>query len=128
MDMVMVILPVLIGTSTAGVKTRTGNTTEPAPLEPMVNEVNVTIATMAGAAIVALSVSWVVTIEKPPPPPRVGPRVKPDSVMVTAVAPVGWPPIVRMSCEPVETAFVPVIPLTLDAVTPKDGTGVDEPK
>ncbi len=48
-------------------------------------------------------------------------RVKPDSVMVTAVEPVGWPPIVRMSCVTEAPVFVPVIPLTLDAVPSKDG-------
>ena len=35
--------------------------------------------------------------EKKLPAGRAGPRVKPDSVMVTAAIPVGLPPIVRMS-------------------------------
>ncbi len=46
----IVILPEAeAGTEVTGVKTRTGNTTEPIPLEPMVNEVKVAAARMAGA-------------------------------------------------------------------------------
>ncbi len=36
-------------------------------------------------------------------------RVKPDSVTVTAVVAVAWPPIVRTSRLAVEPSFVPVI-------------------
>jgi hypothetical protein len=72
------------------VKTRTGNTVEPTPLEPMVSEVKVGAMTMAAAGR-----CWVPALVEvaslSTPAPCAAPRVKPDSVMVTAVVPVGSP-------------------------------------
>ena len=44
------IAPVVAATVVTGVNTRTGNTSEPTPLEPRVIEVKVAAVTMAGAA------------------------------------------------------------------------------
>jgi len=106
--MVIVILPVEAGTEVTGVKTRTGNTTEPAPLEPMVNEVKVAAATMAGAGSCWVP-ACVEVANVNTPAPATAPRVKPDSVTVTAAVAVAWPPIVRTSRLAVEPSFVPVI-------------------
>ncbi len=128
MGMLIVILPVPSGgTEIVGVKTRTGNTTEPAPSEPMVNELKVAATTMAGVIMGAkrAAKSEFVEIENVPVATAAVPSFKPDSVMVTAVVPVGWPPIVSTSLVDVVPAtlpsFVPVIPGTLDAVPSKDG-------
>ena len=94
--MLRVILPVVAATVVTGVNTRTGNTAEPTPLEPRVMEVKVAAVTMAGAARCWVPRSAEVANKKTPGLAAADPRVKPDSVTVTAVVPVGWAPIVRM--------------------------------
>ena len=82
-----------IPTSVAGVKTRTGNTAEPTPLEPMVSEVKVGAMTMGAAGS-----CWVPALlevaSRNTPAPCAAPRVKPDSVMVMAAVPVAAPAVV----------------------------------
>ena len=120
------ILPAPVSTTEAtGVNTRTGNTREPTPLEPRVIEVKVAAVTMAGAGSCWVPRSAEVANEKTPGFAAAAPRVKPDSVTVTAVeVPVGAPPIWRMIAVPVEAAFVPVIDPTLDAPDAKAGVPV----
>ena len=79
-----------IGTVMVGVNSRTGNTTEPAPFEPRVNEVKVAAARMAGATIApdASVSSDVCIVNKPVFSFRAAPRVRPDSVTVMAPVPV----------------------------------------
>jgi len=112
-----VIVPA-IGTVVAGVNTRTGVTGEPAPVYARVMEVKAVIAATMGSA---LMVAEVVTspddaIEKVPAgAAAAAPRVKPDSVMVTAAVPVGLPPIMMTRVVEDPEPEVPVIPATLDA-------------
>lgn len=97
--------------------TRTGEIGEPAPVYARVMEAKAVIdATMAGATGVfaAVVTSPDVAIEKVPAG-MIAPRVKPDSVMVTAVVPVGLTPIVMTRVVEDPAAAVPVIPATLDA-------------
>ena len=126
--MLRVILPVPVSTTEViGVNTRTGNTREPTPLEPRVIEVKVAAVTMAGAGSCWVPRSAEVANEKTTgfAVTAAAPRVKPDSVTVTAVeVPVGAPPIKRMIAVPVEAAFVPVINSTLDAPDAKAGVPV----
>ncbi len=79
-----------MGTEEVAVNTRTGNTTEPAPFEPRVNEVKVAAARMAGATIApdASVSSDVCIVNKPVFSFRAAPRVRPDSVTVMAPVPV----------------------------------------
>ena len=50
MGMVRTIVPVVAETETAGVKTKTGETDDPTPLDVMVMKPKAAAATMAGAA------------------------------------------------------------------------------
>ena len=94
---VLIVMKPSTATEAVGVNTRTGNTAEPTPLEPRVIELKVAAATMAGAASCWVPRSAEVANKKTPGLAAADPRVKPDSVTVTAVVPVGWAPIVRMS-------------------------------
>jgi len=90
----MVILP-LIGTSTPGVNTRTGNTPELTPLEARLKEVKVAAATIAGEDSCWVPARAEVDNEKTPAPVA-DPRVKPESVMMTELTPVAAPAVVIM--------------------------------
>ncbi len=81
-----------------GVNTRTGVTVEAAPLEPGISDVKVAAATMVGAGSCPVPRSAEVANVKITgfAVTAAAPRVKPDSVTVTAVVPVGAPPIVSM--------------------------------
>ena len=118
------IVPVVAGTVTPGVKMKTGETDDPTPLDMMAMEPKKAAATIAGAARCWVPRSAEVANKNTPWLAAADPKVKPDSVTVTAAVPVGAAPIVRMSSVVEEAAFVPVIPETLDAVPPKEGVPV----
>jgi len=96
MGMLRVIVPPIGTVETVMANTRTGNTAEPTPLEPGISEEKVGAATIAGEASCWVPARTEEEQEKIPAPVA-EPRVKPDSVMVTAEIPVGWAPNVRMS-------------------------------
>ncbi len=90
------IVPLVAATVLTEVNTRTGSTSEPTPLEPRVIELKVAAVSMAGAVLSAIAmVSADDCMLNAPFLAAAGPRVKPDSVTVTAAVPVGPTPIVR---------------------------------
>ena len=112
----MVIVPGFV-LSVFGVKTRTGNTAEPTPLEARVSEEKVGAMRMAAAGSCWNPALVPVESLRIPPTPRAVPRVKPDSVMVMAVVPVGAPPVVMTIWVLAASTIgaVPVSAPTLDA-------------
>ncbi len=121
MGMVRTIVPVVAGTVMAGVKTKTGETDDPTPLEPRVIEVKAAQAIMAGAFLVSEVVTSADDAIEKVPAGAAAPRVKPDSVMVTAEVPVGLTPMLMTRAVEDPEPEVPVIPTTLDAPAANEG-------